>query len=405
MSDIFIARQPIYDRKLNVYAYELLYRAGIESNHANITDGDDATSQVLVNALIEIGLPELTGTALAFINLTQQHILNGLPSTLAQENVVLEVLEDVVPDEALIIALQKLHNEGYTIALDDFVCHESKRPMVELADIIKIDIMDVQGARLAEQVKMLQPMGLKLLAEKVETPEEFEYCKSLGFDYFQGYFFCKPNIVKGDHTPTSRMAIMQLMSKVQDPELKISELQELISRDVSLSYRILRYINSAHFSLGKKIESMKHAINMLGLNTIKTWVTILAMSSVDDKPYELILTALIRARMCETLAARTSISPEYAFTVGLFSALDAFLDKPLDEILATLPLADELHMALLKHTGELGKLLDITMNYERGHWQEIPEEQFDVETLRTNYLNALRWAGELSDSLLKKEAA
>ena len=404
MSDIFIARQPIYDRKLNVYAYELLYRAGNESNHANVTDGDDATSQVLVNALIEIGLPELTGTALAFINLTQQHILNGLPSTLAQENVVLEVLEDVVPDEALISALQKLKNEGYTIALDDFVCDDSKLPMVDLADIIKIDIMEVQGAKLAEQVKMLQPMGLKLLAEKVETPEEFEYCKALGFDYFQGYFFCKPNIVKGERTLTSRMAIMQLLTKVQDPELDIGELQELISRDVSLSYRILRYINSAHFSLGKKIESMKHAINMLGLNTIKTWVTILAMSSVDDKPYELILTALIRARMCETLAAKTSVSPEHAFTIGLFSALDAFLDKPLDEILATLPLADELHMALLKHTGELGKLLDITMNYERGHWQQIPEAQFDVKTLRTNYLNALHWAGELSDSLLSNQA-
>ena len=403
MSDIFIARQPIYDRKLNVYAYELLYRASNESNHANVTDGDDATSQVLVNALIEIGLPELTGNALAFINLTQQHILNGLPSTLAQENVVLEVLEDVVPDDALINALQNLKNEGYTIALDDFVCHESKRSMVELADIIKIDIMDVQGAKLAEQVKMLQPMGLKLLAEKVETPEEFEYCKALGFDYFQGYFFCKPNIVKGNHSPTSRMAIMQLLTKVQDPELKIDDLQELISRDVSLSYRILRYINSAHFSLGRKIESMKHAINMLGLKTIKTWVTILAMSSVDDKPYELILTALIRARMCETLAAKISVSPEHAFTVGLFSALDAFIDKPLDEILATLPLADDLHMALLKHTGELGKLLDITMNYERGQWQQIPDAQFDVETLRTNYLNALHWAGELSDSLLSKQ--
>lgn len=188
MSNIFIARQPIYDRKLNVFAYELLYRASDEINHANITDGNDATSQVPVNALIEIGLPELVGNALAFINLTQQHILNGLPITLAQENVVLEVLEDVIPDKALISALQKLKNEGYTIALDDFVCHDSKQPMVKLADIIKIDIMQLQGAALTEQVKMLRPVDVKLLAEKVETPEEFEYCKALGFDYFQGYF-------------------------------------------------------------------------------------------------------------------------------------------------------------------------------------------------------------------------
>jgi EAL and modified HD-GYP domain-containing signal transduction protein len=154
--------------------------------------------------------------------------------------------------------------------------------------------------------------------------------------------------------------------------------------------------------MGKKIESMKHAINLLGLKTIKTWVTILAMSSIDDKPYELILTALIRARMSETLAAKLTISPEHAFTVGLFSALDAFLDKPLNEILATLPLADELHSALLKHTGELGKLLELVLNYERGQWQEIPEMRFDSKTLHTNYIDALRWTDDFSRSLLDK---
>lgn len=405
MSDIFIARQPIYDRKLNVYAYELLYRGDQHSNQANVTDGDDATSQVLINVLMEIGLPDLVGQSLAFINLTQRHILNGLPASLAQNNVVLEVLEDIVPDEALISALQNHKQAGYTIALDDFIYDENSHSLVEFADIIKIDVMELQGGALADQVKKLRPAGVKLLAEKVETQEEYQYCKALGFDYFQGYFFCKPNIVKGAHTPTSRMAIMQLLTKVQDPELDIGELQALISRDVSLSYRILRYINSAHFNLGKKIESMQQAINLLGLNTIKSWVTILAMSSVDDKPYELILTALIRARMCETLASTLTISSQHAFTAGLFSALDAFIDKPLDEILATLPLTDELHMALLTHHGELGQLLELVMNYERGQWQEIPDAQFDVKTLRTNYLNALRWSGELSDSLLRKQAA
>ena len=405
MSEIFIARQPIYDRQLTVYAYELLYRTGSDHNHAEVTDGDDATSQVLVNALMEIGLPDLVGDSMAFINLTQQHILNGLPHSLAHSNIVLEVLEDVVPDAALIDALQNLKKAGYSIALDDFIYDDSSHPLVALADIIKVDVMALPGAALADQIKQLRPMGVKLLAEKVETNEEFEYCKALGFHYFQGYFFCKPNIVKGKHTPTSRMAIMQLLTKVQDPNLDIGELQTLISRDVSLSYRILRYINSVHFNLGKKIESMHQAINLLGLNTIKSWVTILAMSSIDDKPYELILTALIRARMCESLAAKLGISPEHAFTAGLFSTLDAFIDKPLDEILATLPLADELHTALLRHTGELGKLLDLVLNYERGLWQEIPGTQFDVKTLRTHYLDALRWAGALSDLLLNKQGA
>lgn len=404
MSNIFIARQPIYDRRLDVYAYELLYRASNEDNHANVTEGsgDDATSQVLINALIEIGLPELVNKSFAFINLTQQHILDGLPDSLADSNIVLEVLEDVVPDEALINALKALKSAGYSIALDDFIYDETTHPLVECADIIKVDVLDLQGSSLANQVKQLRPLGVKLLAEKVETPEDFEYCKALGFDYFQGYFFCKPDIVKGEHTPTSRVAVMQLLNKVQDPNLIITELQALISHDLSLSYRILRYINSAHFNLGKQIESIQQAINLLGINIIKTWVTILALSSNDDKPYELILTALIRARMCETLAKQINLTSEHAFTVGLFSTLDAFIDKSMDETIAALPLADELQIALLQHKGGLGKLLDLVLNYERGQWQNIPDAQFDTKTLRTHYLDALRWSDDLSNSLLSK---
>ncbi len=401
MPDIFIARQPIYDRHLRVYAYELLYRSS-ELNEAVIKDGDDATSQVLINALMEIGLPELVGEALAFINLTRQHIIQGLPSSLVRDKIVLEVLEDVTPDAALISALKALKQAGYTIALDDFIYAEDKHPLVELADIVKLDILALPGAALADQVKTLRPLGVQLLAEKVETPEQYEYCKALGFDYFQGYFFCKPHIVKGTRTSTSRMAIMQLLTKLQNPNLELGELQDLILQDVSLSYRILRYINSAHFSIGKKIESMQQAISLLGLNTIKTWVSILAMSSIDDKPYELILTSLIRARMCELLSADTSISAENAFTVGLFSTLDAFIDQTLETILAALPLTDTLHDALLHNRGELGQLLTLTLNYERGQWQKIPNTLFDATTLRTAYLTSIRWAGNISDGLVSK---
>jgi len=401
VSDIFIARQPIYDRKLYVYAYELLYRSS-EKNQADIVDGDDATSQVLSNALMEIGLPELVGQSLAFINLTERYIVEGLPPSLVQDNVVLEVLEDIKPTEAVIAGLRRLKALGYTIALDDFVYDEDNCALIEFADIIKIDLLTLPG-NLTEQVKKLRPEGSRLLAEKVETPEDFEYCKALGFDYFQGYFFCKPKIFKGERTPTSRMAIMQLLAKLQDPELDFGELQDLVVQDVSLSYRILRYINSAHFSIGQKIESMQQAISLLGLNTIKTWVAILAMSSVDDKPYELILTALIRAHMCEKLSANTSISAENAFTVGLFSALDAFIDKPLEEILVALPLSDALHHALLDKTGELGQMLSLVLSYERGQWNNLSAGQYDSATLRTAYLASIRWAGEISDSLITQK--
>lgn len=406
MPNIFIARQPIYDRKLNVYAYELLYRAG-ELNQANVVDGDDATSKVLINALIEIGLPALVGSAYAFINLTKHYILEGLPPSLAQDNVVLEVLEDILPDEALITALNKLKAEGHTIALDDFVCDPAKRPLVEIADLIKIDLMALPEGALEDQVNKLRPYGVRLLAEKVETQEEFKHCKNLGFDYFQGYFFCKPNIIRGKRALTSRLAIMQLMAKLQEPELDFSELQALISQDVSLSYRILRYINSAYFSLGRKIDSIKHSITLVGLKTIKSWVAILAMSSVDDKPYELTLTVLIRAHMCETLADITTgthkIPAENAFTVGLFSALDAFLDKPLADILGMLPLADELKDALLKHDGPLGQLLHLILEYEQGHWNAVGNSQYNASTLHNAYLESIHWAGEISDTLIAKQ--
>jgi c-di-GMP-related signal transduction protein len=402
VSDFFIARQPIYDRNLYVYAYELLYRSG-ETEQANVIDGDDATSQVLVNALMEIGLPELVDKSLAFINLTEHYIVDGLPTSLAQDNLVLEVLEDIEPSDAVLDGLKRLKNEGHIIALDDFIYNDSKQALVELADIIKIDLLSMQDNELVAQVKRLRPMSVRLLAEKVETPEEYEYCKALGFDYFQGYFFCKPKIVKGARTPSSRMAIIQLLSKLQDPELDFTELQALIAHDVSLSYRILRYINSAHFSIGRKVESMQQAISLIGLNTIKTWVAVLAMSSIDDKPYELILTALIRGRMCETLSEQMSISAEHAFTVGLFSALDAFIDKPLEEILDDLPLSESLHKALLEKSGELGEMLAMVLHYERGQWDKVGHTIFDSNTLRDAYLQSIRWAGNISDSLIKNQ--
>lgn len=402
MSDIFIARQPIYDRKLYVYAYELLYRDG-EIDYANVVDGDDATSQVLVNALMEIGLPELVDQSPAFINLTERYILEGLPAVFAKDNVMLDILENVEASDAVIAGVKKLKADGYVIALDSFVCDGSKRALVELADIVKIDLLTVPGAALAGQVKKLRPMGVSLLAKKVETPEEFEYCKALGFDYFQGYFFCRPNVIKATHTPTSRMAIMQLLAKLQEPDLDFGELQTLVAQDVSLSYRILRYINSAHFNVGHKIESIQQAISLLGLSTIKTWVSILAISSVDDKPYELILTALVRAHMCEKLSVGTAVSAENAFTVGLFSALDAFIDKPLDEILDALPLTDALHYALLDKAGELGQMLSLVLSYERGEWDDLGDAQYDSGTLRDAYMASISWASDVSRSLVDKK--
>ena len=398
-SQIFIARQPIYDRDMNVHAYELLFRDK-PCGHANITNGEQATSQLLLNALLDIGLPRLVGKHPAFINLTESCIIQGIPSAIAPEHVVLEVLEDVLPGSELLAALSHLKAEGYTIALDDFEYDDSKRPLVELADLIKIDILALSGGELRRQVQKLKSFGIPLLAEKVETQEEFQACREMDFDYFQGYFFCKPDLVSGERSPACRTQVLRLLTRLQDPNLEFDELADLISQDVSFSYRILRYINSAQFGISRKIESIQTAATMIGLQRIKTWLTILAMSNIDDKPHELILTSLIRARMCETLSADSPVSDSSAFTVGLFSALDALTGQPLDAALANLPLSEEINQALLEREGPLGQLLHQVLAYEAADWDTVLTLSGQGSEPEEAYLKAVEWAGDLDQSLL-----
>ena len=399
MSQIFIARQPIYDRQMAVHAYELLFRAS-NSDHAEITNGEQATSQLLINALLEIGLPRLVGDRPAFVNLTERFIVEGLPNAMAPEEVVLEVLEDVLPGPELLAALRRLKQAGYTIALDDFEYDDSKRPLVELADLIKLDVLDLEPRQIARHVEQLKGFDIPLLAEKVETQEQFHACQELGFDYFQGYFFCKPHLVQGENTPSCRTLILRLLARMQDPEIEFKELADLIAQDVTFSYRILRYINSAQFGTRRKIESIQSAATMIGLQRIKTWLTILAMSQVDDKPYELLLTSLIRARMCELLGEDAGLPGSSCFTTGLFSALDAITDMPLENVLASLPLADEINQALLEHAGPLGQLLGLVLAYESADWDRVDASAFGDASPQEAYLQAVEWAGELSKALL-----
>ena len=399
MSQFFIARQPIYNRKLTVRGYELLFRAS-DSDHAEFTDGEQATSQLLINALMEIGLPRLVGNHPAFINLTERFISEGLPNAMAPGQVVLEVLEDVLPGPELLAALQGLKQAGYTIALDDFEYDDSKRPLVALADLIKLDVLSLGPHKLKRHVATLKAFNIPLLAEKVETQEEFHACKALGFDYFQGYFFCKPDLIKGEHTPSCRILILRLLARIQDPEIEFRELADLIAQDMSFSYRILRYINSAQFSYSRKVESIQSAATMIGQQRIKIWLTILIMAQIDDKPYELLLTSLIRARMCETLGENAGYSGSSAFTTGLFSALDALTDQPLENVLSSLPLSDEINQALLVREGTLGQLLALVLAYESGDWETVETLSVDTAAPRKAYLEAVEWAGQLSKLLL-----
>lgn len=399
MHDVFVGRQPIYDRKLEVIAYELLFRSG-EANRASVLDGDQATSQVVHNTFVEIGLDTIVGQKRAFINFTRDFILQDYAAIFPTDRVVVEVLEDITVDAELIEAVRTLSAQGYTVALDDFVFHDHLRPLVELADIIKMDVLALDRSTLQEGVSQLQQYNVKLLAEKVETRDDFTFCQNLGFDYFQGYFFCQPDIVKGRRSPGNHMAIILLLAKLQDPQTEFAELEALVSRDVSLSYKLLRLINSALYGMPKKVESIRQALLLLGTKFITTWVSLITLAGIGDKPDELMVTAMVRGKMCELLAQAMALQgKEVFFTIGLFSVLDAMLDMPMPEVLTSLPLADDISCALLSHKGIMGDTLRCVLAYERGNWDDVICQALDRQVIRDAYLEALAWASEIRNQL------
>lgn len=397
--NIFVGRQPIFNRKQQVVAYELLYRAGLENN-AGSFDGDRATTDVIINSVLDIGLESLVGKRTAFFNLTGNFIRGDHPLPLDNRQVVLEVLEDISLDQGVLDGLKSLVDKRYIIALDDFVFRPETVPLLELAHIVKLEVMGQDHATLSERVAQLKPYKVKLLAEKVETYEEFMLCKKLGFDYFQGYFLCKPHVVEGKSLPANRLVVLSLLGKLQDPNADIAELEQLIIQDVSLTYRLLRYINSAYFGLSKEIESVHRALVLIGINTIKNWVTLLLMSRIDDKPRELMRTALVRARMSELLAEEIGHKEkDQYFTCGLLSVIDALMDRPMDELLAQLPLSTAVKEALLGGKGELGDALESVLAYEKGAWQALAHTPLTPQQYRHSYLEAVMWADESMNTL------
>lgn len=398
---IYIGRQPIYDRDLNVVAYELLYRSSQQDNWADVTDGEHATTHVLNNAFMEIGFDDLVGENKAFINMPRGYIISDQPLSLPPDRVVLELLENIEVDAEVVEAVKRLSQQGYTIALDDFVFHEKLTPLVQLADIIKIDLMELSDASLLQHVLLLRQHNVRLLAEKVETREQFENCKQMGFDYFQGYFFSRPQIISGDKLPTNRLSILQLIARIYDPEVTFDELDRLISQDVTLSFKLLRVINSAAYALPRKIETMKQALTILGIKNIRNWISMISFSGVDDKPSELFRSSMIRAKMCECLAqASGARDSDSYFTVGLFSNLDSLMDQPLSVLVAPLPLSTEIKQALLEREGAMGATLSCVLAYETGDWEHVNADCLSPQQIRQAYAESLHWTHELSKEIV-----
>lgn len=401
MDDIYIGRQPIYNAELKVIAYELLFRSG-KTTEANVVDGDSATTNVIINAITEIGMDQLVGPHKAFINLTHNHILQMAEQPLPElkDRLVLEILEDIKAESAIVDAVKKLANDGFTIALDDFIYDESLQPLVDISNIIKIDLMAINDAELEAHAIKLADGKRKLLAEKVETQEEYDRCRELGFDYYQGYFFSKPQTIKGKRLPANKLAIMKLLAKLQDSESSSEELAQTITQDITMSMRILRYINSAQFGFGKEVNSIQQAIMMLGRTTIRNLANLVTMSQIENKPHELLIISMIRAKMAENIAKLVKIDKEVSFTAGLFSIVDTLMDYDMELLIEGLPLAENIRSALIRREGELGKILNCVLAYESGDWKNAQYGNLTINEVRDCYLDALQWASS-SEFLVK----
>ncbi len=402
VNKVLVSRQPIYHGDMQVFGYELLFRSTACEDHAAFSDGNSATSEVISNSLIEIGLDQLVGPCRAFINFDRDLILSpGYCEAMPKDRVVLEILETLRMGDDVVDRLKQLSAAGYQIALDDFVDFERFYPLLEIANIIKLDVIAMSHEKLEELIFNLKTFNVKLLAEKVESYDEFEYLQKIGCDYFQGFFFCRPQIVSSERLPVNRLAILSLIAKLNNPDIQMEEIEEALSQNVALSYKLLRYANSAMLGLRHEIHSIRHASTLIGVEKLKIWASLVLFSAIDGKPRDVIVTGLTRARMCEQLARRLKFSTDLFFLVGLFSVLDAVVDRPLAEIVRSLPLVRDVSDAILSRSGPAGRVLECVIAFEMREWERGILLGLEPMEVAGFYQDAVRWT---LDALKQLEA-
>jgi len=389
-----VARQPIYSPGMAVIAYELLYRKSPHATKAEVTDSRRATMDVIGNAL-EIGLDRLTAGLPIHVNFSREMLVSDSPLPLQSDRLVIEVLESVPGDAQVLAGIASLRSQGHRIALDDYEPHATDAALLNVADIVKLVISQKTPEQLVPLVKQLKSRGLELIAEEVETVEQFESCLELGFDGFQGYFLQHPQTFRAQRVPTSRLAMLRLVATLNKDVESLDEIEQLISQDVSMPYRLLRCINSSYYNLPRRIDSIHQAIVILGLDNLRRLCTLVALQAFDDRPPSLFVNALVRGRMCEQLGKLAGVKDTGSyFITGLFSMLDAITGVPLEELMKELPLTAAVERALLSEEGELGTALACVRAYERGAWNLVVCGDLALNLIRAAYVDAVFWAEE-----------
>ena len=392
-TEVFVARQPIYDSAMAVTAYELLYRPSLQSTRADVRNQSQATIEVVTNAALAIGLERLAGGLPIHVNFPEE-LLTTVPNLpLRPELAVIEVLEHVPANPEVLAGIKTLRERGHKIALDDYLPRSSDARLLELADIVKIEITEFKAAELAELVKRLKDRKLKLIAEQVETLEQFEQCIALGFDGFQGNFLQHPQTFRAKKVPSSRLSTLRLVASLQNEDFSLDEVEGLLSQNVSMSYHVLRCINSSYYNLPRKIDSIRQAIVILGVESLRQLCALLCLQGLDDRPPSLYIQAMTRARMCEQLG-RLSGARDCGpfFITGLFSLLGALVGMPTQKIVEELPLSAAVTRALVAGEGVLGEALQCARAYERAAWNHVAFKSQPPHLIRAAYVDALFWA-------------
>ncbi len=398
LSRIFIARQPIFDRKQKVYGYELLFRSGLDNvfKHAEL---NQASAKVMTDSSLILDMGVLTEGKLVFINVTRDILINDYMNLLPSGLTAAEIPETLEPDPEVISACGRLKKAGYVLVLDDFVYGEKFAELMNLADIVKVDFLSTPPEERVQVLSRFTVPNVRFLAEKVETHELFKQAIGLGYTYFQGNFFSKPVIISSRDVPGFKLNYLHMLQELQWPDINFPRLEGIVKRDLALSFKLLRYINSAYFGLSNKVTSILHAIRLLGPRQFKQWASLLLMASMgSDKPDELVVQALIRGRFCESLAPMLGMKQrsQELFLLGMFSVIDAILGRPLDEILKNLPLSDEIKDALCGKPNRLRAVFDYALAYEKGDWDSLSAMAaalgLDESGIPAVYLSAVHWA-------------
>ena len=401
----YAARQPILDRNKELYAYELLFRDGLENAFPDI-DGDEATSRMVEGSQLSFGLEDFLGDKPGFINFTLDTLTKKYPTMLPKEQVVVEILETIQPGKRLLAECQALKEKGYVIALDDYIHQPVWRHFYPFVDIIKIDFRSTSTDTI-NQIKaaITDFTHIKLLAEKVETNEEFQLAMDLGFSYFQGYFFSKPEMMQSKALSPAQMTLAELLYETSKSDMDLNKITQVFQRDVHLSYKLLRYSNSAIFKRRTEIETIKQALIVLGQAELKKFLSLLFTAQISsDKPAELMRMSMTRARFAEGLAQlHGKVDTDKAFLTGLMSLMDAILDEPIDSVMSKLPLAKEIKEALVEKKGILADYIKLIQFYETAQWQEastaINTLQLANDKVPDAYHTAVQWANEQMKAL------